>query len=400
MRILFLSALYSSPAQPQAGVGNGRILRAMRPYAELRIVAPLPWYPAPLVRRAPRLRAMTEVPREEPDDDGSLVFHPRVAHIPGFGRALYPALYAASLIAPLRAEIARFQPDVLLSAWAYPDGTAAAALGRLFRLPSVLRVMGSDINDYGQQRWRRPQISWALGRTTRIIAVSRALGSACETLGADPGRIDYVPTGVDRAVCHPADHAEARREHGLPAVGEARVVVVPGRLSAEKGVLHFLDAWSRCDAEGRAVLVGDGPQRGEIERRIDELGLSGRVLLAGFQPEARMKVYYSAADLVCLPSLEEGWPDALMESFACGCPWVASDVGGVADILALTGAGRLVPPGEPAALAAALREALAGDWNREEIAHALEPYDLDATARAYVESCERALRDHAGDRAE
>jgi hypothetical protein len=51
MRILFLSALYSSPAQPQAGVGNGRILRAMRPHADLRIVAPLPWYPGPLVKR-------------------------------------------------------------------------------------------------------------------------------------------------------------------------------------------------------------------------------------------------------------------------------------------------------------------------------------------------------------
>ena len=295
MRILFLSALYSSPALPEAGVGNGRILRAMRPHADLRVVAPLPWYPAVVARRSERLATIVRAPREERDDDGSLIWHPRIAHIPRFGRALYPALYAGSLVAPLRREVARFRPDVLLSAWAYPDGTAAAALGKALGLPTVLRVMGSDINDFGQRRWRRPQISWALRATTRVIAVSRALGVECEKLGADGGRIDYVPTGVDGAKFHPVDRAVARAELGLPPVGDARIVVVPGRLSAEKGVLVFLDAWRRCDPSWRAVLVGDGPQRGEIEARVAERGPGDRGTRGGFQPRARQKGYYSAA---------------------------------------------------------------------------------------------------------
>ena len=394
MRILFLSALYSSPALPEAGVANGRILRAMRPYADLRVVAPLPWYPRRLVKNVPRLRAMSEVPREEPDDDGSLIYHPRIAHVPRVGRGLYAALYAASLVSALRAEVKRFRPDVLLSAWAYPDGTAGAALGRMLRLPTVLRVMGSDINDYGQQRWRRPQIKWALANTTRIIAVSRALGTACEELGAEGSRIDYVPTGVDRAKFHPVDRAEARTELGLAPVGQHKVVVVPGRLSAEKGVLHFVEAWRSVDPTWKAILVGDGPQRGEIERKLSELGLSDRVTLAGFVPELQMKTYYGAADLVCLPSLEEGWPNALMESFACGCPWVASDVGGVSDMLELTGAGFVVPPAEPSVLAATLTKALSRSWDRDEIAGAMEAHTLDATARSYVDSCERALADY------
>jgi glycosyltransferase involved in cell wall biosynthesis len=387
MRILFVSALYSSPMQPQRGVGNARILHAMRPHCELRVVSPLPWYPEALVKRRPDLLALSRLPREEQDDDGSSIFHPRIAHLPRFGRALYPALYAASLAPQLRGEIARFRPDVILSAWAYPDGTAAAALGRLFRLPTVLRVMGSDINDYARQRWRRPQIAWAVRAIDRVIAVSRALGRACEALGAPFDRVDYIPTGVDRSRFHPVDRAQARRELAL---GDARVVVVPGRLAPEKGLVGFLDAWAALDPAWRAILVGDGPQRGELEARARELGLGDRVTFAGFQPEARMKLYYSAADLVALPSLEEGWPDVLMESFACGCPWVASDVGGVRDILALTGSGVVVPPGSRDRLAAGLRDALSRRWDREATARTMERWTLDATARAYVATCEKA----------
>ncbi|RMH38128.1 MAG: glycosyltransferase family 4 protein [Deltaproteobacteria bacterium] len=395
MRILFLSALYSSAARPQAGVGNGRIVRAMRPHAALRLVVPVPWYPEIAARRSPRLRAERAVPREEIDDDGSAILHPRIAHIPRVGRSLYPALYAASLARTLRREVDRFRPDAILTAWAYPDGVAAVALGRHLGLPVVMRVMGSDINDYAQQALRRPQIAWGVRHAARIIAVSRALADECGTLGAASDRIDYVPTGVDRAVFHPVDRDDARRQLGLPPVGDARVVVVPGRLSPEKGVLVFLDAWRQCDPSWRAVLVGDGPQRADIERRIAELGLGDRVQLAGFQPESRMKLYYAAADAACLPSFEEGWPDVLVESFACGCPWVASDVGGVADVLALTGAGYLVPPRDPGALAARLRDALARTWDRAAIARAMDPYTLDETAQRYVESCARAARDRA-----
>jgi glycosyltransferase involved in cell wall biosynthesis len=388
MRILFLSSLYSTPLQPQRGVGNARIVHAMRPHADLQVVTPLPWYPASLVRGHAGLRAITEVPHEEPDDDGSLVLHPRVAHVPRFGRALYAGLYGVSMLRPLREIVRRFDPDVLFSAWAYPDGTAAAALGRALGLPTVLRVLGSDINDYARQFWRRPQIAWALKRTGRVVAVSRALGEECRKLGAPPDRIDYVPTGVDRTRFHPVDRGEARADLGL---GGEKVVVVPGRLSPEKGVAHFLETWATLDPAWRAILVGAGPQEGELRALAARLGLDERrVTFAGFQPEARMRVYYSAADLVCLPSFEEGWPDVLTESFACGCPWVASDVGGVRDILELTGSGAVVPPRDRPALAAALREALARPFDRTVTARRMEAHTLDVTGKAYVESCRKA----------
>jgi glycosyltransferase involved in cell wall biosynthesis len=81
-----------------------------------------------------------------------------------------------------------------------------------------------------------------------------------------------------------------------------------------------------------------------------------------------------------------------MESFACGCPVVASAVGGVPDIMLLTGAGLTVPPANPDALARSLQEALARGWDRREIAQAMDGYTIADTARRYLKVCQDAAQ--------
>lgn len=382
-RILFLSGLYSTPRLPGRGVPNARIVRAMRAHAEVRVIAPVPWYPRLVGRLSSRLRPLVELPREEPDDDGVPVSHPRRLHPAGFP-SLQAALYVVSLLRPLRAEVSRFRPEVLLSAWAYPDGTAAVALGRMLGLPTVVRVMGSDIYDFARRPRRRGQIRWALRRAHRVIAVSRGLGDEMESMGVERDRVEIVPTGVDVRVFRPHDREEARRTHGLPP---SPVILVPSRLSPEKGVSVFIDALARIDERITALVAGDGPQEAHLRARASQAGVLGRVRFLGFKGAETMARLYSAADLVCLPSLREGWPNALMESFACGCPVVASAVGGVPDILALTGSGVLAPPGDADGLARALREALGRTWDRSATAAIMQAHSLDATARRYVKIC-------------
>lgn len=387
MRILFLSSLCSTPLLPHRSPGNARILRALRGVADCRTIIPLPWRPNWLARLTPQWRATSSIPAMERDADGALVLHPRTLYVPRVGRTLYGALYAASLARVVRKEVARFQPDVILSAWAYPDGTAAVALGRALGVPVVVRTMGSDINHVAQRPGRRFQIRWALRRAGRVVAVSRALADRIGDLGVPRERIAIIPTGVDRSVFHPVDRRHARQALGL---SDGPVVLVPARLSPEKGLVHLMEAMSlsrqRCPAT--LLLVGDGSQRRLLENEAAQRRLNVR--FEGFQAEARMPLYYAAADVVCLPSLEEGWPDVLMESFACGCPVVATHVGGVPDILALTGAGRLVPPAQAAPLANALCETLGRDWDRGRIAQAMEDHSIEQTARHYLDACAAA----------
>jgi teichuronic acid biosynthesis glycosyltransferase TuaC len=390
VKILFVSSLCSTPLLPNRSPGNARILRALRRLVPCRMIVPVRYYPAAAARLRPALRPLIEVPRIERDGEGTEVLHPRIVHIPAVGRSLYGGLYAASLYATVRAEVARFAPDVLLSAFAYPDGTAMVALGAMLGLPVVIRAMGGDIHEAPKGRFRRPQISWALKRA-RTIAVSPAMGREIEELGAPAGQVVVIPTGVDTDVFHPIDRAAARAELGLPADGP--ILVAAARLSSEKGINHLLDALPKVTAAAppRLLLVGDGAERAALGAQAARLGIADRVRFEGWQPEGRMRLYYGAADLACLPSLNEGWPDALMESAACGCPVVASRVGGVPDIVALTGAGILVQPGDADALAGGISEGLGRAWSRDETARIMQGHTLARTAERYLATCEDAV---------
>lgn len=392
MKILFLSSLYRSPHLPERSAGNARIVGKMRRHAYVRVVVPLPWYPPLVAEKIPAWARMRAAPALERDVDGEPIVHLRHAHVPGAARALYASLYGISLWPALRREIERYRPDAILSAWAYPDGTAAAALGRALGVPTLMRVMGSDINEVAKLPLRRQQIAWALRHLDGTIAVSTQLARACVELGAPKHKVHFVPTGVDPEKFHPVDRVEARRELGIDA--DERVIVAPARLSPEKGVHFLVEALARLERHApgrhRAVLVGSGSEEGALRELAAKLGVSERVSFAGWQDELRMKIYYAAADVATLPSLSEGWPDALMEALACGCPVVASTVGGMPDIVALGGAGELFEPGDVPALTDALAKVLDTRWDRGAIAKRLAPYDLASTGRRYVELCAEA----------
>src|SRR5262249_54845013 len=108
----------------------------------------------------------------------------------------------------------------------------------------------------------------------------------------------------------------------------------------------------------RAILIGQGPQRRELERRSVALDVADRVTFTGAKPQTELPHWYRAADLFVLPSRSEGVPNVLLEASACSIPWVATRVGGVPEIARL-GASRLVPSEDVNALATAIRETLA-----------------------------------------
>lgn len=390
MRILFLTSLCSTPLLPRQGPGNARILRALQNLADCRAIIPVDssssWR-ASFLALPNRVR---DIPLVERDASGAPIIHPRTLHIPGVARFLNAAFFGLSVAPSFHAQVKSFRPHVILAPWVYPDGTAAVALGKVWRIPVVMRAMGTDINEAARKLGRRAQVRWALQQAGGIVAVSQALAQAMAELGGAPERISVIPTGVDHAIFHPRDREKARHELSFP---QAPVVVVSARLSPEKGLMDLLAAMELAskDVPFHLVLVGDGEQRRALEDEAKRRGLGERVRFDGFQVESRMPLYYSAADLVCLPSHREGWPDSLMESFACGCPVVATAVGGVPDMVALSGAGLLVPPGRPAELGLAIKQGLQRPWKRDEIARAVSPFTIEDTARRYLEVCERAV---------
>jgi glycosyltransferase involved in cell wall biosynthesis len=142
--------------------------------------------------------------------------------------------------------------------------------------------------------------------------------------------------------------------------------VVPRRLFPKNGVEYFVRAMPeivrRVDVE--AVVIGDGPERGALERLAAELGVADRLAFLGARPHAEMPSLLSSGDLAIFPSLMEATSVAALESMACELPVAASRVGGLPEIVD-DAVGTLFEPADPASLAAAVVALVEGGRLRE-----------------------------------
>ena len=201
----------------------------------------------------------------------------------------------------------------------------------------------------GRALFRRVE-HMACAGATRVISV---LAADLEDLTARrfiaPGQGRHVPNALNVSQRVSRDRAAARARIGIP---EADFVVgTVSRLVPGKTVGDLIDAVTRLPRATLAV-VGDGPERGAVERRIDRLGLRDRVRLLGARDD--VPELLAAFDIFALSSRWEGEPIALLEAMAVGVPCVATAVGGTSEVLAGGEAGVLVPAGDSAALAAAI----------------------------------------------
>jgi glycosyltransferase involved in cell wall biosynthesis len=288
----------------------------------------------------------------------------------------------------------RRRADVLLGAWAYPDGAATVLLGELLRLPTVVKVHGSDVNIVAELPSVRRQLQVLLPRATRAVAVSRPLGDSLASLGVARERIAIVPNGVDATLFHPRDRREARRELGLPEAG--RVIVYVGRLVRDKGLFELVDAFAMLaprHPDLSLLLVGDGAARSECAAAAARIGPQAR--LVGARPLAEVPRWLAACDLFVLPSWNEGTPNVLLEALACGRRAVATRVGGIPDVMTSPALGEMVEPMDTPALAAAIERQIAVDYDAREVAASSSRggwADSAARLHAVLEDAVRAYR--------
>lgn len=134
------------------------------------------------------------------------------------------------------------------------------------------------------------------------------------------------------------------------------LIVSVARLAPQKSLDVLVRAVSSLSSSAALVVVGEGPLKGDLEREIDALGLTGRVHLVGFRRD--VADWIAAADAFALSSIWEGIPLAAQEAILLGTPVVATDVGGMRELISNKVSGRLCPPGDASGLAAALTEVL------------------------------------------
>lgn len=347
MRLLLIADNFPNALEPTRGIFNLGLARALAVHHDVRVVAPISWLHRGLGQRTATL-------------DGVEVHHPRYYYTPKVLRRFYGSFLWWSVRRTVLRLLRAQRPDVVLGYWAHPDGAVAVRAARLAGVPAAVMVGGSDVLLLAQDRVRRRCIGRVLRQADAVVTTGRDLKEKLGDFDIRPERIHVVSRGVDSERFCPGDRAEARRRLGIPS--EGRVLLAVGRLVPVKGFDVLLEACAHLRSQRAAFhlyLVGDGPLREKLLALRQTLRLTDSVTLVGLVGHEQLPDWYRAADLTVLPSRSEGVPNVLRESLACGTPFVASDVGGVSE-LATPGAGQLVAPEDPAALAAAVAAAPVG----------------------------------------
>jgi glycosyltransferase involved in cell wall biosynthesis len=337
-RVLVFTTLYPNAAQPNHGVFvENRLLHTLAlGGCEATVLAPTPYFPSSHPRFG-RYAAFARVPRYEVRH-GLEVWHPRYPVIPKVGAALTPLLlYRAALAAVRRLQAAGTEFDVIDAHYFYPDGVAAARLGRALRLPVVVTGRGTDLTLIPDAASARAQIQWAAREASAMVTVCEDLKRRLVALGAPEERTLVLRNGVDLARFTPRDRERARSALGVTGF----VLVSVGSLISRKG--HDLTIRMVAQRPDCTLLIaGSGPLRGELEALAARLGVAGRVRFLGEVAHADLSEVYAAADVSVLASSREGWANVLLEAMACGVPVLATDVNGAGEIVRSPAAGRLV----------------------------------------------------------
>lgn len=380
MKILVFTSLYPNNVWPHHGVFvKERMTRvAQLDDCQVQVVAPVPYFPP--IKISSRWR-YSQVARQE-TIEGLDVHHPRYFMIPKIGMSTYGLTMFLSVLPAVRRLQRSFDFDLIDAHYVYPDGFAAVLLGRVFKKPVVVSARGSDINLFSQFPLIRHLLRYALRRADHVICVSRALKEKVVALGVTENKVTVIPNGVDPKKFYPLQKEKARDLLGLP---QKRIILSVGNLTPNKGFDVLVKAFRLLVDSSQEqglflVIVGDGVFRQPLEALILQLGLSESVRLAGDKPHQELFRWYSAADLFCLASEREGWPNVLLESLACGTPAVATPVGGIPEIICSEQVGLLSQRHEQT-IAETIAKAFLRSWDRMTISHYANGYSWDQTAR-------------------
>lgn len=386
VKTLLFSTLYPSSVRPLHGIFVETRLRELLKTGQVstRVVAPVPWFPSTHARFGEYARIASTPQRET--RHGILVDHPRYPLIPKLGLSTAPLFLAAASIAPLRRLQAEgFDFDVIDAHFYYPDGVAAALLGRYFGKPVTATARGTDLNLYPAHTVPRWWMQWAARRIDASIGVCAALVDVLRRWDVDESRLHVMRNGVDLVRFHPVPADNARQRLGQQG---APLLLSVGHLIERKGHHLAIEALARVRSthpEARLMVVGDGEERQSLHALTNRLGLAEAVHFAGAVPNEKLTDYYAAADLTFLASSREGWANVLLESMACGTPVVATRIWGTPEVVASPEAGVLVDERSGSALADGVLKLLAAYPARADVRTYAEGFSWAQTSQAQLD---------------
>ncbi|HEX2918180.1 MAG TPA: glycosyltransferase [Edaphobacter sp.] len=380
MRVAVITRYFPSSHEPWAGHSAYETLRILAKECDLKVFYPESRYP-PLL--TPGSRAGREIDLNYRVDGVEVKYIPYPA-LPAISRPLNGFSASRSILSSVRA----YRPDIILNYVVYPDGDAAFRVAKALQVPYVVTAIGSDLNLIPDRI-----CGWLTRRVLRTadhtITVSGDLLKTARRLGAPVERSSAILNGCNTSIFRPCDRGSARSFLGLPLDKEA--VVYVGRLDMAKGLGELVAAVAKLRERRprlHAWIVGDGPARQQLADAIAAHQIEDRVSFVPACSSDKIATWMAASDLITLPSYREGCPNVVVEALASGRPVVATNVGGIPELMD-NSSGRLIPARDAEALAEALNQTLSQTWDPTESArrHSRSWTDVSEEVGAILSDC-------------
>jgi len=285
--------------------------------------------------------------------------------------------------------------------WVVPGGVIAAIARPA--LPLVVSLHGSDVFVAERTVAARAAARRVLARSGAVTACSQDLADRAIALGADAGRVEVVPYGVDPARFRPwtqADRAALRQRAGIPAGGP--LVAAAGRLVRKKGFEYLIDALPHAGANVHLVIAGSGDLAAELSARARSGPAADRIHFVGNVSQDAVGEWFASADVVAVPSVHDqtgnvdGLPNTLLEGLASGTPVVTTRAGGIGSVVEPDRSAMIVPEKDSRALGDAIAALIAdadrrSRLGREGRALVERQFGWDAAAARFEAAYDRAL---------
>ncbi len=399
--VLVFTSLFPNAAAPELG---SFIKKRMAAYHRKKdrnvvVVAPIPWFPKKLsaLKVFARYSRFAHIPYQE-EINGMLVYHPRYPLIPKVSMVFHGWLMYWFSISLVRRLHKQYGFRIIDAHFVYPDGMAAQLLGKKIQQPVVVSARGSDITEYLEYSLIRPRIIRTLGRVHAVISVSQGLKQIMADAGIVSDGIRVIPNGIDPGKFYPEDRQNARKNLGIDHSGQ--IILSVASLIPLKGHDLTVDAVAMLVEklpDLHLYIIGSGPEKALLEKKIAACGLAGRVYLPGQIPNDDLLDWYNAADVFCLSSSREGCPNVLTEALCCGIPCVVTRAAG-ADEMVVHGENGVVVERNSASIAKGVKTVLTTQWDRQTISHAISSRTWDRVAHEVDEVFMEVLQRYENER--
>lgn len=359
LRILTLSSLYPRGLDPIPGIFVHNQVKCLRNNGcEIMVVSPVavPFIP---VAGQSTWKDLNMIKHHD-TRDGIKIFYPRYLYFPK--RMLRKYSFPIEFLCIKRvvqSAIHTFHPDILHVYTATPDGVIGLLIRKVFSLPLVVSLIGSDINVWPfRSKLIYRLTKQVIAEADSVIAVSNALKRKAEEIVSPKNPISVIYMGHDPSKFAFDEVARFNLRKKLDIPGKSIAFIFIGNILKTKGIFELLEAFClliKKMPDAYLIFVGDGKDKKRLIKKAVKTGISNRVIFIGRRQHNKIPHWLSMSDILILPSYSEGLPNAVVEAMACQRPVIATNVGGIPEVIVDGKSGILVEPKDAVALAEAMQ---------------------------------------------